>query len=370
MQRANSVLILTPRAWPDISGNAITVERWRRSLIQKGLRATVHPTEGLGVRKLSALIASVRPDVVHAHHVSRAGAFFLAPHIANRWPRLPLVVSPAGTDLFPQMGQPYDKEAAVGQVCRKANVIVTQGDWTAKRLATLFPDVKGRIIHVPKAFAWFGNDPCDLRTSAGLTGKHCLFFFPAGIRPVKRNLETLLAMREVETLRPHVYVVFAGPAVHREYAARFQEEVMRSSAFASWIPVIPHEAMRSAYESADIVLNGSSSEGLSNAVLEAIAAGRPLLASDIPGNRWPICGDGQSPPCGLLFTLEDRGDFVQQALKLVDDRMLRNELSQGSRHRAAIWPTPDEEAGGLIGAYERAMAGQARESWAHDRSAK
>jgi len=358
MKRSLCILILTPTTLPEISGNAISAERWRQSLIKKGLSVHVVATEHLDVNNLIESLENIKPDVVHAHHVSRAGALFLNNKIAKRFASIPLVVSPAGTDILSQQEEMYDLGTIVARVCRRACVIVTQGKWTANRLATLFPDLTNRILHVPKTFAWFGDDSFNLRSLAGWLPEHFVFFLPAGIRPVKRNLETLLAMRSIYKMRPHVRLAFAGQALDQEYAARFQEELEQHSEFARWLPIIPHGSMRSAYATVDAVINASSSEGLSNSVLEAIAAGKPILASDIPGNRWPILGDGDVSPCGLLFDMSDVSDFVRQALKLVDDEELRNRLSQASTDRALTWPSPDEEANGLIYAYEQAVKRQ------------
>jgi len=367
MKRNLRILILTPTTLPDISGNAISAERWRQSLVKKGLSVNVIATEHLDADNLIKHLENIKPDVVHAHHVSRAGALFLDHKIAERFAKLPLVVSPAGTDILSQEGRAYDLGTLVAQVCRRACVIVTQGEWTAKRLSTLFPDVKNRILHVPKAFSWFGNDGFDLRKSAGWSPDHFVFFLPAGIRPVKRNLETLFAMQKIYTMRPHIRLVFAGPSLDQEYTAHFQEELERYSEFARWIPIIPHGSMRSAYASIDVVINSSSSEGLSNALLEAIAAGRPILASDIPGNRWPIVGEKGISACGLLFKVSDINSFIRMALKLIDDGGLRNRLSRAGTDRAATWPGPDEEASGLIHAYEEAIKRQREKTNAVDR---
>ncbi len=41
------VLILTPTALPFVTGNAITAERWRRSLSKKGIGVEVLATQGI-----------------------------------------------------------------------------------------------------------------------------------------------------------------------------------------------------------------------------------------------------------------------------------------------------------------------------------
>ncbi len=114
---------------------------------------------------------------------------------------------------------------------------------------------------------------------------------PAGIRPVKGNLECLRGFKRVHDLRPQAKIVFAGPALDGDYAEHFRKEIKQLQGFARWIPPIAPASMCSAYASSDIVLNASFSEGLSNVLLEGKAAGKPLLAADIPGNRWPVLGD-------------------------------------------------------------------------------
>jgi L-malate glycosyltransferase len=354
LKKALRILILVPSAFPKISGNSITAERWRQALSRGGLPVRVVETEDLKPQELVEEIAEFQPDVVHAHHISRAGRLFLEPPVSDRCRGLPLVVSPAGTDLNSGSALSHDGADTVSRVLERASAIITQGVWTAQKVSEFYPLVRSRIAHVPKAWAWFGNEPLDLRTTSEWTSDNIIFFLPAGIRPVKGNLETLLAMSEIHALRDHTRIVFAGPVLDERYADLFQSRLAQMEGLARWIPAIQPSAMQSAYKSVDIVVNSSSSEGLSNALLEAIAAGRPTLASDIPGNRWSVCGDESGPLCGLLFDPGDREDFIRQALRLVDNRELRRRLGRRCESRASLWPTPEEEATRLLFVYSEA----------------
>jgi len=349
------VLILSPTVLPDVTGNAVTTERWHRFLVQRGVSVQTLGFNHLGAADFLKVIDIFKPDVIHTHHISRSGVFLLDPHIASGCARLPLVVSPAGTDISDDFRSSGEHGEQVIQVCARASVIVTQGSWTADRITKFLPDFRDRILHVPKAFCWFGDRIFDLREVAGWKAEDLVFFLPAGIRPVKGNLECLLAFETIHTLRPQVRVAFAGPPLDPHYAARFKETIKGAGDFARWVATIPPEAMHSAYSTSDVVLNTSFSEGLSNALLEAVAAGRPMLASDIAGNRWPVLGTGADSPAGLLFDVFDRDDFTKKALKLIDDEDLRMRLGQGSLKRASSWPTPEDEAEGLIRAYEEAI---------------
>lgn len=354
MNPKKRILILTPTFLPSVTGNAMTVERWRRSLNKKGFRVEALPTEGSNASDLLNHVKRFRPDLIHVHHAFRAGTLLLHSPFISEGNGPPLVVSPSGTDINLDLKDP-DRKESVRRIFRMARVIVALGAETERQLKQHMEDLTDRIVNVPKAFSWLGHESYDLRTVAGCRPGDVLFFLPAGIRPVKGNLECLAAMTRLHALRPNVRVVFAGPALDTDYAARFETEVRRFKPLACWIPLIPPEAIRSAYETADVVLNTSFSEGVSNSVLEAIGAGRPILASDIPGNRLPVLGEDGDPPTGYLFDPHDQDDFISYAIKLIDDERIRKAFSQASRLRASQWPDPEAEADGLIAAYRRAF---------------
>lgn len=347
MNDALRVIILTPTAFPNLTGNAISAERWRRSLVQKGIVVNVIETQNLNPRGLVDVLDRFRPHVVHAHHISRAGALMLDPLVAEKYGHLPFVVSPGGTDINLHVMKGAGMKI-VGKTCRMARYIIAQSPEIARQVQELLPDLQERIASVPKSFLWFGKDDFDLRAVAGCREEDVFFFMPAGIRPVKGNLECLCAMKKARKASPKIRVVFAGPALDAGYAARFEKEIKGLDSFAKWIFQIPPQAMHAAYEGADVVLNHSTSEGLSNSLLEAMAAGRPVLASDIPGNRWLVDDKNGIGPCGCLFNFSDETDFVRNVLRLARDPAFREFLAANARLRAAACPQPAEDRKSVV----------------------
>lgn len=348
------LLILTPTAFPSITGNAITTERWRRSLQKKGVHVEVLATQEMKASDLVVELQRFEPHLIHVHHAFWAGGLLFDSRVHSMIDGLPMILSPGGTDINLDFER-SDRQETVINVYRTARIIVAQSRETVKRLEALLPGLQERIALVPKAFCWLGNDRFDLRKIAGSGPEDLLFFLPAGIRPVKGNLECLTAFEKVHAARPWAKIVFAGPDIDGAYSSRFREELKRRQSFARRIPSIPPEAMHSAYQTSDIVLNTSFSEGLSNALLEAIAVGRPVLASHIPGNWWPVLGENGDQPAGPLFKAEDPDDFIHQAIRLIDDEGLRESFGRAGRERALRWPTPEIEADGLIQLYKTAI---------------
>jgi hypothetical protein len=125
LNAALRVLILTPTALPDLTGNAISAERWRRALSEKGIVVKVIETQDLHAEGLVGVLDRFRPHVVHAHHISRAGALMLDPLVAEKYGHLPFVVSPGGTDINLHAMKGAGMKI-VGKTCRRARFIIAQ----------------------------------------------------------------------------------------------------------------------------------------------------------------------------------------------------------------------------------------------------
>jgi glycosyltransferase involved in cell wall biosynthesis len=79
----------------------------------------------------------------------------------------------------------------------------------------------------------------------------------------------------------------------------------------------------------DIFVLPSLSEALSNALMEAMASGCAVIASDAGGNP-ELVKHGQT---GLLFRREDTQDLAEQLMRMIEDGMLRNRLAQSAADR-------------------------------------
>jgi glycosyltransferase involved in cell wall biosynthesis len=74
---------------------------------------------------------------------------------------------------------------------------------------------------------------------------------------------------------------------------------------------------------------GSAYEGQSNSLMEAMLAGVPVVATDIPGNRDLVVPD----ETGFLVPLGDAGQMARRTNLLLDDRELARRFGESARRR-------------------------------------
>jgi len=190
------ILIMTPSALPAVTGNAMTVERWRRGLMARGGEVLVLETRHPDLTELAAATAAFRPDIVHAHHLFLSGGLLSTPPLADILAGVPAVATPAGTDLNQEDLRARGKLDTLGRICGRIGEMVIQNRYFHRLVAALLPEAGFRVSYVPKSFCWLGDAPCRLRERAGIGGDEFVFFLPAGIRPVKGNLAGLRVLAD------------------------------------------------------------------------------------------------------------------------------------------------------------------------------
>jgi len=120
------------------------------------------------------------------------------------------------------------------------------------------------------------------------------------ISPEKGISQLLERFAETREQHPEWKLVIVGgfPEEHQEYKEKILHLISDLKLEPDIaLPGFREDAMRF-LKCFDIYISPSLSEGLPLALLEAISAGKPVIASNIPGN-CEVLGE---PPCGLLFS--------------------------------------------------------------------
>ena len=333
--------VLTPFAAPSVRGNAITVSRIVRGLRERGIDARAWDASLTAETAIIHEVEAERPVLIHAFHAYRVGP--LALRLARRL-EVPLVVTLTGTDANHDLFDP-DRAATVRRVLEGAAAVTAFHISIVERVAGALPDLRRRLVVVPQAARFDDTLPYDLDAVWPLPPARLLILFPAGIRPVKAPRTPLAALDPLAAAEPRLRLAYVGPILDAEEGAALQRE-LATRPWALHLGEVEHARMASLLGQADVVLNCSISEGgMANSVLEALACGRAVLASDIAGNRALIEDD----VTGLLFG--GPAALRAKAERLVGDPALRARLGRAGRARVEREYPPAREVDGYVEVY-------------------
>jgi glycosyltransferase involved in cell wall biosynthesis len=91
---------------------------------------------------------------------------------------------------------------------------------------------------------------------------------------------------------------------------------------------IDTEEMPQIYRQNDIFISASKLEGMSNAMLEAMASGLPIIAARCEGTEELIAENG------LVIENATAEEFAKAIKRLIDDRQLRSQMSIAAKKQA------------------------------------
>lgn len=103
---------------------------------------------------------------------------------------------------------------------------------------------------------------------------------------------------------------------------------------------------------ANVFVLPSASEGMSNSLLEAMACGLAIVATDVGGNRQVL--EGQR--CGLLVRPGSQAELTQSLLQVLCDPALADRLGRESRLIVESWYSLDLVAEQYIELYESLLS--------------
>ena len=275
----------------------------------------------LRLRRARRLIRSLEPDVVHAHHATSYG---LLAAVANVHP---LVVSCHGSDIL-LSGRNRFIRPLLRRVLNAADLITVPGPHVADRAAEL----GGNRQHI--AVFQYGVEVDRLRSirSAVVSDpqrREIRLVSARGLDALYHTDEVLRAMAILRARGVECVYDLAGRGSEADALRRLADELGIADR-VTFHGHVPEGAAEQLIANADVFVSVPSSDGVSIALLEAMALGAIPLVSDIPANHLWI-RDGvngvivqiapHSIADGVLRALElDAAEIRQRNLELVEAR--------------------------------------------------
>jgi glycosyltransferase involved in cell wall biosynthesis len=307
----------------------------------------------------AAVAARQRSAVVHAHWVIPNGPpSALAAALLGR----PLVVSLHGSDVHLA-----ERKRAIGGAARwalrRAGAVTACSPDLAERAVALGAD-PARLSVVPYGVdaARFRPDPAAraaIRARLGLPDD-ALMLLGFGRMVYKKGFRHAIeAMARLAGSATTLVLVGEGDAhdalMEQARAAGIADRVRFPGGAA-------RDEAPAWFAAADIVLlpsvhdQAGNVDGLPNVLLEALASGCPVVASDLAGVRL-VMADGQE---GLIVPEGDSAALAAAIDRLLDDALLRARLGAAARRRAVTDLSWERCVDGMLAAYAAALAGRRR----------
>ncbi len=237
-------------------------------------------------RDVAVTARRFRPDVVYAHFLVPAGL------LAVIGARAPAVVTAHGQDVENAVASPVVRTATRLTISRAAGVIAVS-DWLRIRLESVAPDARGRVEVIDcgvdlERFA--PGDPETARTELGWRPDGTAFVCVGSLTERKNVLRLAHAFER----RGEGSLAYVGDGPLRG-ALEGREGIHLPGG-------VPHTAVPRWLQAADVVCQPSLTEPFGLVTLEAMACGRPVVATRVGGPAEFV-----SPEAGVLVDPEDEG---------------------------------------------------------------
>jgi len=273
-------------------------------------------------------VRRARPDLVYVNTVARAG-----PVVAAALCGVPSVVHVReGRAYFEPRGAPGRARLAALLALPRRFICVSR----AVRALLVERGVSGErsvVVHNGVDSAAYAPDDPQARSS----GRRLLGVAPdvplVGMlgQPIPRKGGPLFlkAAARVAAVREDAVFVLVGGAADDPGSGRLAAAAARAG-LGGRVRVVPFvDDPVPVYAALDVVANCSTGEPFARVNLEAMAAGRPVVATDVDGNAEAVA-DGST---GFVVPPGDATAMARRWLELLDDAGLRREMGRAGRRR-------------------------------------
>ena len=169
----------------------------------------------------------------------------------------------------------------------------------------------------------------DLVSSTETKSREFKILCVTRITPRKGVRYLVEAFKKLSEKSDSISLQVIGDGDEKKELEKLAEE-LKISDKVDFAGLIQHEKLPPYFSSSDVFVLPSLNEGMSNSMLEALASGLPLVATDTGGTK-ELLEDGQN---GFIIKMKDSGDLASKLETLLKDENLRKKMGEESRKKA------------------------------------
>lgn len=324
--------------------NSVHVRRWAREMLARDWRVSVvtarpEPIDGVEQHVLAPvrrsvdwvsrvapareMVAALAPDIVHAHYITSYG------YLAARSARHPLVMTAWGSDILVTPRRSALLRWLTGWTLRRADLITGDSLDLLAAMEPYRPTAPLQQVHWGADLTRFR--PTDWDCKSG--------FQIVSLRSWEPNYRIDVIVQALARLvrtpsgaAAHLHLLGGGS---QEAALRALVKSLDLGTRVTFHGRLDDAGMSAVMQACKVSVSVPSSDATSVSVLESMACGLPVVASDLPANRqWLDAGDGALVPAGdvqaLAATLQAWREDDARARRIGEANRLRME-AEGAR---------------------------------------
>lgn len=284
------------------------------------------------VLRLVRALLDYRPDLIHTHN----WATLIESTLARRWVSGIRHVHAEHGLVLGKAGVPGLKirarQVAMRWALNRVDTVVACAESVKERVSRECGFPRSRMLVVPNGVESPATDgrpsrAAELRSRLGLKRNSFVYGSVGNLRPVKDFGTAINALRIATTEGHDVHFVVVGNGTHRQQL----EAHAVAAGVADRVHLVgPQQNVGDWLRVFDVYINSSVSEGMSMSILEAMATGLPVVATDVGDAAALIGGD---PPAGLLVPPADPPSLARAVSELIGNLSRRKELGENARRR-------------------------------------
>ena len=249
------------------------------------------------------------------------------------------------------------------KVLRLENIYINLSDSLAAVSEALRMDIKNEYsisdnvsvvlngVNITDFCNFNGKNNEDLRQKLSKNCKYIILF--AGVLNGRKGEFALIkAMDKVVSKYHDTNLLIIGDGPTKKTSMKIVESLNLENNII-FIPNVVHNEMENYYKASDLFVLPSYSEGLPKVLLEAMACGTPVVASNIPGHKDVI----NNNKTGYLFKTGDVDDLSLKIITALGNREKRSKLASAAKTFVQKQCTWDCVSKRLDHVYQRGLKG-------------
>lgn len=343
--------MLGPHDWRFLSmylelGHDVTLVTYRKSLEESGMEGKTYDVRNLKGLKIvhsaeladntlvnmikrvghfRSVLKAEKPDLLHAGWIQTSG--FLAALSGFH----PFILMPWGSDIIHFSKNCLRNRIVTYFTIHSADMVTCDCEYEKRIVADDFNYPPDRVFAMPWAvdFRFFNKDATDpnLKKAIGMEGKKLLLMMRI-FRPEYGIEDFIRALPMVRKENPDARAVMIGYGPMESELKKLASGLGLDD-FIYWPGYLPQSEIVKYMNISDVYVSTSLRDGSSSSLLEAMACGLPVVASDIPGNlEW--IEDGLN---GAIVKKSDPVSVASGINKLLKDESLRRTMSQANARK-------------------------------------